>query len=88
MEVAILGKADDPRTQALLDTLWSAYRPRLVAAQSDYPPPEASPALLDDRRLLQERPTAYVCQNFLCRQPVNDPTQFLAQLDSTAQALQ
>jgi uncharacterized protein YyaL (SSP411 family) len=88
VEVAILGKADDPHTQALLDTLWSGYRPRLVVAQSDYPPPAASPPLLDDRRLLQERPTAYVCQNFLCHQPVNDPTQLLAQLDSNTQASQ
>ena len=82
VEVVILGAPNDQHTQALVQTLWSAYRPRLVAALSGYPPAPGGPALLDDRHLLQEMPTAYVCQNFLCRQPVNDPDELANQLDS------
>jgi uncharacterized protein YyaL (SSP411 family) len=79
-EVAILGDLDDPATQVLLRPLWQGYHPRLVLAASPYPPENASPALLNDRPLLSSRPTAYVCQGFVCRQPVNNPDEMLAQL--------
>ena len=79
-EVAVLGNLDDPATQALLKTLWQAFRPRLVLAASAYPPPSGSPALLADRPLLNDHPTAYVCQGFVCQQPVNDPASIMEQL--------
>jgi uncharacterized protein YyaL (SSP411 family) len=72
-EVAILGEPADPRTQALVDTLWGVYRPYCVVAISAQPPPAGSPPLLDNRPMVNDRPTAYVCQNFICRQPVNEP---------------
>ena len=72
-EVAILGDPHLPQIRALLDTLWRAYRPRQVTAISAYPPPPGSPALLDQRPLLANLPTAYVCQGFVCLQPVNTP---------------
>ena len=37
--------------------------------------------LLRDRRMVDGRPTAYVCQNFACRLPVTDPEALAAQLD-------
>jgi uncharacterized protein YyaL (SSP411 family) len=49
-------------------------------AASGYPPAAGSPALLDDRPLFNDKPTAYVCQDFVCRQPVNDPDAMLEQL--------
>jgi uncharacterized protein YyaL (SSP411 family) len=79
-EVAILGDPADRVTQSLLRPLWTGYHPRLVLAVSPFPPPAGSPALLNDRRLLNGRPTVYVCQGFVCQQPVNDPEQMLAQL--------
>jgi len=36
--------------------------------------------LLSDRPLQGGKPTAYVCQGFVCQQPVNDPEAMLAQL--------
>jgi uncharacterized protein len=80
VEVAILGDAQDAHTQALVETLWSSYRARLVAAISAHPSPAEAPPLLDDRHLLHNQPSAYVCQNFVCRQPVNDPDELAAQL--------
>ncbi len=41
-EVAIVGKPN----HSLVDILWSEYRPRLVAAISDYPPDKHAPALV------------------------------------------
>jgi hypothetical protein len=79
-EVAILGDLADPATQCLLQPLWRGFHPRLVLAVSPYPPPTASPAMLSDRPLLNDEPTAYVCQDFICQQPVNDPESMLALL--------
>jgi uncharacterized protein YyaL (SSP411 family) len=79
-EVAVLGDPAQKLTQALVEVLWSAYRPRLAAAISPFPPGEGTPALLRDRPLLGDRPTAYVCQNFICNRPVNSPEELKAQL--------
>ena len=79
-EVAILGELADPDTQTLLQPLWRGYHPRLVLATSSYPPPAGSPTLLSDRPLLNGKPTAYVCQRFVCQQPVNDPDEMLRYL--------
>jgi uncharacterized protein len=36
--------------------------------------------LLNDRPLLNGKPTAYVCQGFVCLQPVNLPSEMEIQL--------
>ncbi|MFN2144472.1 MAG: thioredoxin domain-containing protein, partial [Anaerolineales bacterium] len=77
-EIAIVGPVGP--SQPLIDALWNAYRPRLVAAISPTPPQPGSPALLQDRPLQNDQPTAYVCQGFVCRQPVNTPTDLCTQL--------
>jgi uncharacterized protein YyaL (SSP411 family) len=79
-EVAILGDPEAAETQALVRTLWKGYRPRQVAAISAFPPGPGSPALLIDRPLLHNEPTAYVCQGFVCLQPVNSPAEMELQL--------
>lgn len=79
-EVAIIGDPGDSTTQGLLKTLWKTYRPRLVTAVSVYPPADGSPALLADRPLINNQATAYVCQGFVCLQPVNSPEEMDRQL--------
>ena len=82
-EIAILGDVDDDRTQSFVEVLWSRYRPDVIAAISQVPPPIGGPVLLDNRPLLNGAPTAFVCQGFVCKQPVNDVDQFKRQLDDT-----
>jgi uncharacterized protein YyaL (SSP411 family) len=79
-QIAILGNPDDGLTRQLVNQLWSTYRPNCIAAISDFPPPSNSPTLLRDRPLINDRPTAYVCQNLVCKRPVNSPQEFLRQL--------
>lgn len=79
-EVAIIGDPDHPKTRELLKTLWKSFRPRQVTAISAYPPGPDSPALLKDRPLLNGQPTVYVCQGFVCLQPVNSPSEMEYQL--------
>jgi hypothetical protein len=71
-EVAIVGDLADPATGALLEVVRSRFRPRLVLAAG--PDPEASSVpLLGGRFRLAGRPTAFVCRQFACRQPVTEP---------------
>ena len=79
-EVAIVGDPGDPATQALSSALWSTYRPNLVAAISAYPPKPGAPPLLQDRLLQTGKPTAYVCQRFVCHRPVNRPEELIEQI--------
>ena len=79
-EVAILGDPADARTQGLLQALWAAYRPRLVAASSPFSLGPAGPPLLQSRPLRDGQPTAYVCRNLICQQPVTRPADLLVQL--------
>jgi uncharacterized protein YyaL (SSP411 family) len=79
-EVAILGDLSEPATQHLLEPLWQGYYPRLVLAASPFPPASGSPPLLQDRPLLDGLPTAYVCQGFVCQQPVTDPMAMVKQI--------
>lgn len=72
-EVAVLGDPDDPATQALVDVVWSRFRPQVVLAISPFPVSGNAPALLHDRPLLNDLPTAYVCENFSCKRPVTEP---------------
>ena len=81
-EVAIVGDPSDRKTQELVKTLWKDYHPRQVTAISAHPPPSGSPALLNDRPLLNDQPTAYVCQGFVCLQPTNAPSEMEVQLTS------
>jgi uncharacterized protein len=81
-EVAILGNPEDDRTADLVKALWSKFRPRVVAAISNYPAPEKSPPLLEGRALKDNSPTAYVCQNFVCLQPVNRSEDLIRQLEN------
>ncbi|HMM97363.1 MAG TPA: thioredoxin domain-containing protein [Anaerolineales bacterium] len=79
-EVAIIGDSQRTETRELLNALWKTYRPRQATAISTYPPGPETPALLKDRPLLNDLPTAYVCQGFVCLQPVNSPIEMEIQL--------
>ena len=79
-QVAVIGAISDERTSAFLAEVRSAFRPNLVVAMNEYPPPDGSPALLIDRPMLNGRPTAYVCEGFVCRLPVTTLEDFRKQL--------
>jgi uncharacterized protein YyaL (SSP411 family) len=80
-EVAIIGDPNDLRTQSLVQTLWSQYRPDVIAAISESPPSPGAPALLENRPQTNMAPTAYVCEGFVCQRPVNEVDQFREQLE-------
>jgi uncharacterized protein YyaL (SSP411 family) len=78
-EVAIVGDPSSPAARRLLDVVDGAFRPFLVVAAAADPGASAVP-LLEARFALDGRPTAFVCRDFACRQPVHEPEALAAQL--------
>jgi len=79
VELAIVGAPTAPATLALVDVPRRGLRPHLVVALSLDPGASAVP-LLRGRFALNDRPTAFVCRDFACRQPVNEPEALAALL--------
>src|SRR5437868_6031511 len=74
-EFAIMGDPHGADTRSLLEVINERYLPNSVlacAAPDNTEAIEAVP-LLADRPLKDAQATAYVCQNFTCRAPVNTP---------------
>ena len=72
-QVAIIGEPGAPDVQEMLKVVRENYRPNLVIAVSNLPIDSKSPALLLNRPMLNNRPTAYVCEGFVCQLPVTTP---------------
>ena len=69
-QVALVYDASTDGASELIRVVRSQYRPNLIVAASPYPPPNDAPALLKDRPLKNGRPTVYVCEGFVCKNPV------------------
>jgi uncharacterized protein YyaL (SSP411 family) len=69
-EIAIVGEPEQ-----FLEVLRARYLPRSVVAGGD-----ARIPLLKDRPRIEGKPTAYVCENYVCKQPVTTPADLEQQL--------
>jgi uncharacterized protein YyaL (SSP411 family) len=81
-EVAIVGDPEAPDSRALVDeVVRSRWRPNLVIAIA--PPGDQRAAetvsLLADRHSIDGRPTAYLCQRFVCLLPTTTPQELADQ---------
>jgi uncharacterized protein YyaL (SSP411 family) len=84
VEVAIVGDPTDTDTQRLLAPAREGFRPHQVIAVGASK--GSAIPLLEGRFALNGRPTAFVCRDFACRQPVLEP-EALAALLAEAPAL-
>ena len=81
-EIAIVG-ADKPSVHDFLSEVWRNYLPNKIVAPTLVDDAQAATAihLLRDRQLTGMRVTAYVCEHYTCKEPVNDDVgQLAAQL--------
>jgi hypothetical protein len=80
-ELAVIGSIDDPATHALLSAARSRYQPNMVVAVAH---PEdmrhMELPLLQDRPLVDGKPTAYLCENYACQRPTTDPAELARQI--------
>ena len=80
-EIAIIGPREDPATQCLLDTVFGRYLPNKVVVGAPDAGMDGDLPLLAQREMVEGRPTAYVCQHYVCQLPVTDPEVMARQLD-------
>ena len=81
-QVAIIGEYEHPLTRSFRSQLWSTYRTNTLVAFSDFPPDSVAPSLVQNRVLLDGQPTVYVCNNFVCKLPVNTVEGLIQQIDN------
>jgi uncharacterized protein YyaL (SSP411 family) len=81
-EIAIIGVGGSEDTQELLKTTWTPYLPNKVVASAAPGDTSAADAisLLRNRPQIEGRATAYVCEDFACKQPVTTPNELASQL--------
>ncbi len=76
-EIAVVGPASEPDTQAVLTAIRKSFRPNVVVAFHDpatgNPPTDLIP-LLKDRPAVGGTVTTYICENFVCQPPRLGPT--------------
>jgi uncharacterized protein YyaL (SSP411 family) len=81
-EVAIVGASDSPATSELLQALCKMWLPDTVVAALD--PTDPSPVtglkLLENRGMIDNKPTVYVCQRYSCLKPVTEAAELEKQL--------
>ena len=83
IEVALVGDPATAPFKALERAVAEQYVPSLVLAGG--PPTKDSPVkLLNDRPLIEGKPTAYVCRSYTCDEPVTKPAALSAQLESAS----
>ncbi|HEY2963939.1 MAG TPA: thioredoxin domain-containing protein [Pyrinomonadaceae bacterium] len=82
-EIALAGHGNQD-IKPLLEVVWRNYLPNKVVAHATLDETEAVNAvpLLQNRPLIGDRATAYVCENYTCQQPVTDRESLAAQLQS------
>jgi uncharacterized protein YyaL (SSP411 family) len=75
-EVALVGRAEDPLTEKMVQAVYNRYLPNKVVACGV----NSEPSLLKDKPQVGGRTTAYVCENRVCQPPVTTPEELAAQL--------
>ena len=69
-QVAVTCDANGEDVSELIQVIQSKFRPNTIIAVSSYPPQKNAPPLLRDRPLKNDKPTVYVCEGFVCKNPV------------------
>jgi len=84
-EIAIIGQRENPAAVELLHALCNVWLPNKVVAayDPDDPTPVSDLRLLENRQMIKNQPTVYICQGYTCQAPVTDPVSLSAQLQGT-----
>lgn len=80
-QIAIIGDSSIDDTKEYHNEINSKFRPNTIVAASMFPVPKGSPSLLVDRPMVNAKTTAYVCEGFVCRQPVTKIVDFIKLID-------
>jgi uncharacterized protein len=77
-EVAIIGNLEQDDTKAMLKVINSRFLPHIAVVAA--PAGESYLPVLEQREMIEDKATAYVCENLACQMPVNSPEKLERQL--------
>jgi uncharacterized protein YyaL (SSP411 family) len=87
-EIVIAGSANDPLTKALLHEIHSRFLPDKIILLADGGEGQKTLSsflpFLSAVKMIHGRPTAYLCENSMCKLPTSDPVSFAAILQEQA----
>ncbi len=76
-QIVIAGTADDPHTKELLKDVHARFIPNKVILLADGGEGQKTLAsyvpFLESVRMIDGKPTAYICENYACQLPTSDP---------------
>ncbi len=80
LELAIVGHPADRAYESLWAEISRPYLPNRVLAHHDVGRHDTRHPLLIGKGLVQHKPALYICRNFSCQTPINDPAAVVAAL--------
>lgn len=86
LEIAIIGEPGAADTQAMIDAVRAVYAPRKVVLLRELQDDGPITQIADFTKYqfaLDDKATAYVCLNYVCKQPTTDPQQMLTFIEET-----
>ena len=85
-EIAIAGDPTHPKTRLLKREIWSRYLPNKVVAEATSDPARASELIpLLRGREVGDEPKVYVCEHYVCKNPVTESNELASQLEENPQ---
>ena len=83
-EIALVGDRESPEISGALRSLWGQFRPHdlIVSfdpASDDATRAEAEIPLLAGKKVVDQRPTFYLCENYACQAPTHDLDEVIAE---------
>lgn len=80
-QIAVMGETGEELFEQMIKAVRAEHRPGVMAAASAYPPSMGAPALLHERKLVDGKATAYICEGFVCKYPINNFEIFTTELN-------
>ncbi|MCH7823673.1 MAG: thioredoxin domain-containing protein [Acidobacteria bacterium] len=83
-EIALIGDRESREVSGALRSLWGQFRPHDLIVSFDPASDEAAQApaeipLLAGKKVVDQRPTFYVCENYACQAPTHDVDEVIAE---------
>jgi uncharacterized protein len=82
VQLAVIGSPAEPQSSAFLEVVRARYLPNRVIAVAPAGGQHQPMSLLSDRRAIDGKVTAYLCEGFVCQAPTTDPSELGRQLDA------
>jgi uncharacterized protein len=79
-QVVVIIPSNSTLSEEAAHLLHHKYRPHTILLVSGDEPDDSTPAIAQNRPLLQNLPTFYVCENFICQRPINSLEELAEQL--------